>query len=50
LLGEDSVVEAKFGLFEKEGKMGFRNAVVGADGALGRASLYVIVAFAGAGA
>jgi hypothetical protein len=29
-----SVVEAKFGLLEKEGKVGFPNAVVSAEGAL----------------
>ena len=35
LLAGCSVVEAKFGLFEKEGKVGFRNAVVSTERALG---------------
>ena len=35
LLAGCSAVEAKFGLFEKEGKVGFRNAVVSAERALG---------------
>jgi hypothetical protein len=35
LLAGCSVVEAKFGLFEKEGKVGFRNAVGTAERALG---------------
>src|ERR1700722_16497526 len=34
LLAGFSVVEAKFGLLEKEGKVGFRNAVVSAERAL----------------
>jgi hypothetical protein len=35
LLAGFSVVEAKFGLLEKKGKVGFRNAVVSAERALG---------------
>ena len=35
LLARCSVVEAKFGLLEKEGKVGFRDAVVTAERALG---------------
>ena len=35
MLAGCSVVEAKFGLLEKAGKVGFRNAVVSAEGALG---------------
>ena len=35
LLAWFSVVEAKFGLLEKERKVGFRNAVVSAERALG---------------
>jgi hypothetical protein len=35
LLARCPVVEAKFGLFEKEWKVGFRNAVVSAEHALG---------------
>ena len=35
MLAGCSVVEAKFGLFEKEGKVGFRNAVVSTERALG---------------
>ena len=35
LLAGCSAVEVKFGLLEKEGKVGFRNAAVSAEGALG---------------
>ncbi len=35
MLAWRSVVEAKFDLFEKEGKVGFRNAVVSAERVLG---------------
>ena len=35
LLAGFSVVAAKFGILEKKGKVGFRNAVVSAEGALG---------------
>ena len=35
LLAGRSIVEAKFGLLEKKRKMGFRNAVVSAERALG---------------
>jgi hypothetical protein len=50
LLAWGSVVEAEFGLFEKEVEMGFRDAVVAAEGALGLAPevldpIDVIVAF-----
>ena len=46
-----SVVEAKFGLFEEERKVGFRNAVVSTEHALGLVpevlnSVDVIVAIA----
>ena len=51
MLAGCSVVEAKFGLFEKEGKVGFRNAVVSTERALGLVpevlnSVDVIVAIA----
>jgi hypothetical protein len=38
LLAGCAVVEARFGFFEKEGKVGFRNTVVSAEGALGLVS------------
>jgi hypothetical protein len=49
-----SVVEAEFGLFEKEVEVGFRDAVVAAEGALGLGPevldpIDVIVAFARVG-
>ena len=51
MLLRGSVVEAEFGLFEEEVEMGFRDAVVSGEGALGLAPevldpIDVIVAFA----